>query len=641
MADVNDLLVRIDATTEQLRRELKRAEQAVDTSARKIDSATKRMDLGFRAVNGAAMKLAGAFGIAFGARGLLMHIGAQLKSADEMLKLTQRIGGTTEALSELQHVANLSGVAWNQMTTGLQRMTRRLAEAAQGTGEARGALRELGLDARELVSLSLDQQFEAIADRIVLVTNESDRVRLAMKLFDSEGVALVQTMQNGAAGIREMREEARRLGLTLSQDQAQAAANARDELERMKSSINALSRDIITSFAPALTKAAEGIREMFFGTTPSSALSTLDQVGDRFRSQFHELMRVQQQIDAFASSNRVVSRDALGNPRFKASAQVEYNQLLAQEKQLQAELNALMERRAELEERQKETLESRLVLTASEEEIEYLNNFVADLEVTRQKRNAELNAFLNDFVAELNSPKLSQGQRLTPELSVFIEQLREGERLEMQMRTEAEKHADAWREAQALFDAGVISEQTLERVKNMNREVASFGSSLGRGLQDSFVDMFMGVETSFTDMLKRMSVQLVTSQLFSFLAGLGGPTGRAFSFLGFGQGNLPTRHSGGPVNRNHAYKVKPDEEVFIPAMSGNVVPINKLGGGGIGKVDIRVVNNTGVQSDAKVQQTGPSTFDVIINAVGGALASGKFDPVMRARYGSAPVTGLR
>lgn len=54
---------------------------------------------------------------------------------DSTAKFARMIGVSTESLVGLRHAASLSGVAANTFDTALQRMTRRTAEAAQGTGE--------------------------------------------------------------------------------------------------------------------------------------------------------------------------------------------------------------------------------------------------------------------------------------------------------------------------------------------------------------------------------------------------------------------------------------------------------------------------------------------------------------------------
>lgn len=56
MTDVNDLLIRIDATTETLRRELKRAEQSTDETSKRIDRSLSRVDGRFDAMSAAARK---------------------------------------------------------------------------------------------------------------------------------------------------------------------------------------------------------------------------------------------------------------------------------------------------------------------------------------------------------------------------------------------------------------------------------------------------------------------------------------------------------------------------------------------------------------------------------------------------------
>ena len=181
---------------------------------------------------------------------------------DKIAKLSVRLGATTEALSQLQYVAERSGVEFATLTMGLQRMTRRIAEAARGTGEAKDALAELGLDARALAQLRPEDQFQAIARAMDGVTNSGDRVRLAMKLFDSEGVAIIQTMEAGAAGIEDLRREADALGLTLSQDAAQQMVVASDNMTRLNATTTALTRTLAVELVPAMNMVVEGMERI-------------------------------------------------------------------------------------------------------------------------------------------------------------------------------------------------------------------------------------------------------------------------------------------------------------------------------------------------------------------------------------------
>ncbi len=206
------------------------------------------------AVKASALAIAGALtgaGLAFAAMAK-----QSLGVADNIHKLNLRLGISTEALSQYQLVAELSGVRFDTLTMGMQRMQRRISEAAQGSGVAADALNELGLSAEALNALKPDAQFESIAEAMRQVKDESDKTRLAMKLFDSGGVALLQTMTDGAGGIRSMRAEADALGMTLSQKGATDIANFNDAVAKLKRSTMALAQTTMVQLAPVLTEVA-------------------------------------------------------------------------------------------------------------------------------------------------------------------------------------------------------------------------------------------------------------------------------------------------------------------------------------------------------------------------------------------------
>jgi hypothetical protein len=184
---------------------------------------------------------------------------ASIDAADQAGKLAMRLGTTSEAISELAYVANLSGVNVNAMNMGLQRMTRRVAEAAGGTGEATKALKELNISAVALNKLAPEKQFEVLSEAISNLKNDSDKVRLSMKLFDSEGVALIQTMGDGARGIRAMREEARKMGASISTEASNSAAAFNDEMLRLNTRMDGITRVAAIGFARAFVDIGDAI----------------------------------------------------------------------------------------------------------------------------------------------------------------------------------------------------------------------------------------------------------------------------------------------------------------------------------------------------------------------------------------------
>ena len=184
---------------------------------------------------------------------------ATASSIDEQAKFAARIGVSTEALGGLQHAADLTGVSTNAMNTGLQRMTRRIAEAAQGTGTAVDALDALNLSAEDLNQLSPDEQFLAIADAMGEVEGRSEQVRLAFKLFDSEGVALLNTIDMAAEGINDAMKEAVNLGIALNDIDASKVETANDAFDNAFKVSKGFSRHLTVELAPIV----EGISVEF------------------------------------------------------------------------------------------------------------------------------------------------------------------------------------------------------------------------------------------------------------------------------------------------------------------------------------------------------------------------------------------
>lgn len=216
----------------------------------------QKVRAGLDSMTGHFKSAAKLIGTAFAGIGFTALIKDALDAGDEIQKLSIRIGASTEALSEYRHVADRAGVSFDTLVSGWQRMTRRIADAANGTGEAVSALDELGISAIKLKQLAPEDQFEALADAITSVIEPSDRLRIARKLFDAEGQILIQTMTGGSAAMREIREETRAWGNSLTEAQANGMADFNDALTDIKAQMMGVVNVIAVHMGPALTAIA-------------------------------------------------------------------------------------------------------------------------------------------------------------------------------------------------------------------------------------------------------------------------------------------------------------------------------------------------------------------------------------------------
>ena len=185
---------------------------------------------------------------------LFMFVKSHVKALDVQVKFAKRLGIVVGRLQGLHVAAKLAGVDIQQLNIGMQRMGRRVAEASKGMGEAQGALKELGLDARKLSKLSIDRQFMAIADAMKKVTTRGDQVRLTFKLFDAEGVSVINMLDMGAERLGRIMQFAEKVGATIDKDTARGVERVADALTMASVAWEGMKNVIAVAFMPHVEK---------------------------------------------------------------------------------------------------------------------------------------------------------------------------------------------------------------------------------------------------------------------------------------------------------------------------------------------------------------------------------------------------
>lgn len=307
MPTVDELLVRIDANTEQLRRELARAERAVGQSTDSMGRSVKRADESFQKFDRAASGLTRTIkAIAFGAvvTGLQNMTRSALASVDSLSNQADKLGVSVELLQEYRAAAReAAGVTSQTFDLALQRFTRRLAEAAQGQGELKDTLKQYGIAVRDAAGNTRDTQavLADLANVIKGTSSESERLRIAFKAFDSEGAALVTLLRRGSEGMEQLRASAREAGLVLERDVVERAAEVSARLDVMDQRMAAASNRALIALAPAMEAVAAALANAAevagsflerFAAIENRSLASLREEADGLRDSIVEL-RVQ------------------------------------------------------------------------------------------------------------------------------------------------------------------------------------------------------------------------------------------------------------------------------------------------------------------------------------------------------------
>lgn len=192
---------------------------------------------------GAGAAVGGIFALANSTAGL----------GDNIAKTADKIGIGLAKLQELRYAAERSGVSTQMLDSSFERFVKRIGEAAQGAGAAKKAYDQLGLSAEDLANMAPDKAFGVVADRLKDVSNQTERVAIAAQLFGREGVAMVNMVKNGSAGLRALGEDARATGYILSEQAARDAEVFKDRLLDAQLGITGMKNTIGAELMPALS----------------------------------------------------------------------------------------------------------------------------------------------------------------------------------------------------------------------------------------------------------------------------------------------------------------------------------------------------------------------------------------------------
>ena len=182
---------------------------------------------------------------------------------DRAAKFAKRLGQSVEELTAIEFAGERAGLSIQQVDMSLQRLERRSAEAAVGIGEARGAFKELNINAAEFTKLGLEDKMGVLARSLEGVADAGERTRLAFKLFDSEGVAMLQMLTDGEDAFRRTTAEARRFGAVISKDAAANAEKFEDSFTNMTASLGGVFRGVADRLIPIFTNLMDRITGFF------------------------------------------------------------------------------------------------------------------------------------------------------------------------------------------------------------------------------------------------------------------------------------------------------------------------------------------------------------------------------------------
>ena len=189
-----------------------------------------------------------------------------LETVDAQAKLAQSLDTTVASIQVLERAGGLAGVAMTGIEQATKDLTRRLSQAAAGTGPAAAALDRLGLSATNLMALPLDERVGAINQAIADFVPAAERAAVAGQLFGEEGSIAMSRIDS--ATLRQATQDVRDFGLVVSEQDADQIERTNDALSRLGLIWRGVSNQLTVAAAPALEAIANALAAMARTTGP-------------------------------------------------------------------------------------------------------------------------------------------------------------------------------------------------------------------------------------------------------------------------------------------------------------------------------------------------------------------------------------
>jgi len=271
-----------------------------------MEKATQTVDRGFKGMQRAAEQVKTVFAslfTAYTAIRIASFVKSQVDAADQLSKLSQRLGITVENLSAYQYAASLAGGSSEDLTSAMGKLANSMQEALI-TKTAKSALIFKGLNIDILDSSGnmrdLNEVFKQFAVRISEASDGTAKLATVQGVLGKSAGVLIPFINDMGA----LTEEARRTGNVIGDQFAKDAEKFNDSITRMEAGTARLARTIAAPLLPALTDFIEKLTfassiKIDFGAIGPSFITKLTlayAIAREKNKQFLELQK--QDIDA-------------------------------------------------------------------------------------------------------------------------------------------------------------------------------------------------------------------------------------------------------------------------------------------------------------------------------------------------------
>ncbi|PPQ17969.1 hypothetical protein CV770_18555 [Bradyrhizobium sp. AC87j1] len=255
-------------------------DKSLAESQSKLAGFGSKLALGFAAAAAAATAAAVA---------VTSQVHSAIEAADQLNKMSQSTGLSTEELSKLKYAADLSDVSTEALGKSMGKLSKAMVAAAtEGASPAANAFNAMGVSVRNNDGTLRDSSevLKDVADKFAFYKDGAEKTNLAIQLFGKSGAALIPLLNQGRDGLEQAGDEAAKFGLVLDKKTTMAAEAFNDNLKRMDS----IKQGIVMTVTAKMLPSFEQLSEVMLETRKNTEL--WNSVGDALSNTMKALVTV-------------------------------------------------------------------------------------------------------------------------------------------------------------------------------------------------------------------------------------------------------------------------------------------------------------------------------------------------------------
>lgn len=191
------------------------------------------------------------------AAGAIWNLAKETSAAgDRIDKNSQALGMSRKAYQEWDYILAQSGASIDNMGMSMKTMSEAIRA---NSGETAAGLSRLGLSAAQLQRLSPEDQFETLVRAFQKMPAGAEKSRLAMQLFGRNAQSLMPLLNSSSTSIDELRANAEKLGLIMSDEDVDASVAFGDALDDLSRTWTSFKMKIGARLLPGFTQAFKNL----------------------------------------------------------------------------------------------------------------------------------------------------------------------------------------------------------------------------------------------------------------------------------------------------------------------------------------------------------------------------------------------